>query len=476
MRRTLRRSCEACAKSKLSCDLRTPQCSRCIKRKITNCVYANEPLTLSPTEQSAIATLNHGPSTFKESAQSAVSPPTLLGGSLSQAFDPFDVYPRTRLPRARVQQLINHFLSSIAFQYYPLDLGKSSNPFVVSWWPLALQDPALFHVSLQTASLDLDLKAKNGFQNSEILMQDSISLVRQRVEDQFLSCSDETMDSVVTLAAIEFGKGNFSVGSMHIEGVIKMVLMRGGIHTLKLTSPLTARMVSWVSMILLQTPQFDVQNDWGRGDAIAPIPQWVDAADKSQKELPSHFVGLEIQLSVRDTLLRLRSIFDMSQQQALSTTDLHDLTCFVLHKLLSLSPPPFETSRGVAESECVRYSVALYMLIIHGPTYFTHAHLQSNLVSGLRAHLDGTMQSLSLYHEAIALWGLTVGMVASDGTSENFLFESQVKALCVRLNLHAWVDIRNLLEQVLWYKMPWAELIFQQRWEMAMMTTWSHCH
>lgn len=108
MRRTLRRSCEACAKSKLSCDLRTPQCSRCIKRKITNCVYANEPLTLSPTEQSAIATLNHGPSTFKESAQSAVSPPTLLGGSLSQAFDPFDVYPRTRLPRARVQQLINH--------------------------------------------------------------------------------------------------------------------------------------------------------------------------------------------------------------------------------------------------------------------------------------------------------------------------------------------------------------------------------
>ncbi|RAR08088.1 c6 zinc finger domain-containing protein [Stemphylium lycopersici] len=436
MRRTLRRSCEACAKSKLSCDLRTPQCSRCIKRKITNCVYANEPLTLSPTEQSAIATLNHGPSTFKESAQSAVSPPTLLGGSLSQAFDPFDVYPRTRLPRARVQQLINHFLSSIAFQYYPLDLGKSSNPFVVSWWPLALQDPALFHVSLQTASLDLDLKAKNGFQNSEILMQDSISLVRQRVEDQFLSCSDETMDSVVTLAAIE--------------------------------SPHSAHGI--------MTPQFDVQNDWGRGDAIAPIPQWVDAADKSQKELPSHFVGLEIQLSVRDTLLRLRSIFDMSQQQALSTTDLHDLTCFVLHKLLSLSPPPFETSRGVAESECVRYSVALYMLIIHGPTYFTHAHLQSNLVSGLRAHLDGTMQSLSLYHEAIALWGLTVGMVASDGTSENFLFESQVKALCVRLNLHAWVDIRNLLEQVLWYKMPWAELIFQQRWEMAMMTTWSHCH
>lgn len=43
---TLRRSCDACAKSKLSCDLRTPQCSRCAK-KHTTCVYANQPLTSS---------------------------------------------------------------------------------------------------------------------------------------------------------------------------------------------------------------------------------------------------------------------------------------------------------------------------------------------------------------------------------------------------------------------------------------------
>ena len=92
---------------------------------------------------------------------------------------------------------------NITFQYYPLDPDLSSNPFVVSWWPLALGDPALFHVSLQTASLDLELKAQKGFLNSEILMNDSVSLVRQRVEDPLLRCEDETMDSVVTLAAIE---------------------------------------------------------------------------------------------------------------------------------------------------------------------------------------------------------------------------------------------------------------------------------
>lgn len=222
-------------------------------------------------------------------------------------------------------------------------------------------------------------------------------------------------------------------------------------------------------MILLQTPQFDVQNDWRRGDAIAPIPQWADAADNPQKELPSHFVGLEIEPTVCDVLLRLHSIFEMSQRQALSTTDLHDLTCFVLHKLLSLSPPASETSGGFAESECVRYALALYLLIIHGPTYFTHAHLQLSLASGLRVVLDHTLPSLSPYHETVALWTLTVGMVASDSTSESFWFASQVKALCTRLNLHIWADIRNRLEEVLWYKMARAEMVFQQRWEMAMM-------
>ena len=44
---------------------------------------------------------------------------------------------------------------------------------------------------------------------------------------------------------LQFGKGNTTVSSMHIEGVKKMVQIRGGIHALKLTSPLTARMVAW---------------------------------------------------------------------------------------------------------------------------------------------------------------------------------------------------------------------------------------
>jgi hypothetical protein len=59
---------------------------------------------------------------------------------------------------------------------------------------------------------------------------------------------DETLDSVVTLAAIEFGKGNVAISQTHIEGVKSMVRLRGGIQQVKAVSPLTARMVAWYVM------------------------------------------------------------------------------------------------------------------------------------------------------------------------------------------------------------------------------------
>jgi len=78
-----------------------------------------------------------------------------------------------------------------------------TNPFVISWWPKALADPALFHVSLQTASLDEELRAQRGFPISETLMADSVSLLRRKIEKPSLAFQDETLNAVVTLAAIE---------------------------------------------------------------------------------------------------------------------------------------------------------------------------------------------------------------------------------------------------------------------------------
>ncbi len=94
-------------------------------------------------------------------------------------------------------------LHKIAFQYYPLDHNPHSNPFLVSWWPLALGDPVLFHVSVQTACLDEEFFGRKGFQTSEQLMADSVILLRRKVQDISMAMQDSTINSVITLATIE---------------------------------------------------------------------------------------------------------------------------------------------------------------------------------------------------------------------------------------------------------------------------------
>lgn len=76
-------------------------------------------------------------------------------------------------------------------------------------------------------------------------MADSVHLVRLKIDDPSRAVQDETIDSVVTLAAIELGKGNTDISQTHIEGIKSMVRLRGGIHQVKLVSPLTARMTAW---------------------------------------------------------------------------------------------------------------------------------------------------------------------------------------------------------------------------------------
>ena len=132
MRTTLRRSCNACAKAKHSCDLRTPRCSRCIKRRVS-CVYANEPLTLQAPEGPG-----HGRTMInKASKVTCIAQRDVkmsrkvhdgsvkLLNSVDTSFDPFDSYPPTRLSRIHVQRLIHHCMPPRTFLRLKADLISS---------------------------------------------------------------------------------------------------------------------------------------------------------------------------------------------------------------------------------------------------------------------------------------------------------------------------------------------------------------
>ncbi|KAJ5521820.1 hypothetical protein N7527_005935 [Penicillium freii] len=449
MRQSLRRSCAACAKSKSSCDLRTPRCSRCIKRQV-ECAYANEPST--------------GPATSGWQNRASTSPLDGSGTLTNYTFgslDPFESYPQTRLPREHVQRLIYTFLHKIAFQYYPLDLNATSNPFLISWWPLALGDPALFHVSLQTACLDEELLAQKGFQTSELLMADSVALLRRKVEYMSLAVQDGTMNSVITLATIEFGKGNIKVGEMHVNGLKKLVDMRGGINAVRQTSPLTARMVTWVSMLIMGHPQFETQDDFGIGDGLPPIPEWqFDSAALDDQLFDLR--PIDVDYAVKNVFNRLRNIFQRVRNIPFPATQLHDLTCFVIHRLL-LSAPATTMPLPSSMTESIRYGIILYMFIAQGPTYYSHAVILNTILTRFMDNLDHLASTPCVY-DSLDVWFAAVGMVASAGTAHHQQFMNRARDIAATLQLENFGDTLIHIKTVLWLEKPQSEDLFRSHW------------
>ena len=220
-------------------------------------------------------------------------------------------------------------------------------------------------------------------------------------------------------------------------------------------------------MIVLQSPQFATQDDTGRGDGIAPIAQWLEVANYYQETVSPLCDTPGLDPAIHDISRRLRMLFHEPERFEMSTTDFHDLACFILHRLIdrtsyttySDETPPRSTS------ESVRHAIALYLLIIHGPTYFSHARLQYTITLQLKAHLEDSLASLFLSNGSLALWLLSVGMVASEGTSDRQWFTSQARKVSITLGVYVWEEVLFHLKEILWLQNQQAEHLFQQRWD-----------
>lgn len=221
-------------------------------------------------------------------------------------------------------------------------------------------------------------------------------------------------------------------------------------------------------MLLLGSPQFEAQDGFGFGNGVEPIFQWrldyldvihgVESTESWTSDLDSH---------TRNVLIHLRYIFSQNDskdektiQSFPNTDDLHDLTCYVLHRLLLPSSDylsPF--------SECIRYSVAIYMLLIHGPTYYSHAQFLGSLTLQLQGHLKALPISTSLY--PTRLWCSLAGILSSSGTNENEWFQDYALALSATMGLQDWNDAQTHLRSVLWdehrsgtvFRAAWKQII-----------------
>lgn len=213
-------------------------------------------------------------------------------------------------------------------------------------------------------------------------------------------------------------------------------------------------------MLVMGHPQFSTQDDVGIGDGIPLVPEW--QLDMSTDPYLQTTLDLICDSEVRNVFARLRNVFTRARQLPLSSTRLHDLTCFVIHRLLATNPSSLP-SQPSPITESIRHTTILYMFIIHGPTYYSHDFIMgtiaTNLITNL-IHLDST----SRFPVSIDVWFLAIGLVASSNTPNYQWFADRAQSIVHPLQIHSWDDVVMHVKTVLWLETP-DDTVFRSHWD-----------
>ena len=221
-------------------------------------------------------------------------------------------------------------------------------------------------------------------------------------------------------------------------------------------------------MLIRGNPQFETQDDFGIGDGIPPIPEWqLDSTVLHGNRSPIN--SIHVDSAVRNVFFRLRNVFQRAQRISLPATRLHDLTCFVVHRLL-LSALDMANSQAPPSSECIRYAIILYMFTIQGPTYYSHVVILNTMVIRFMEQLK-QLDSEPYVYDSLDVWFVAIGMVASIGTIHYPFFMERAQLIAASLQLKDWSQTLTRIESILWLKTLQGESIFRPHWDVILGTT-----
>jgi hypothetical protein len=222
-----------------------------------------------------------------------------------------------------------------------------------------------------------------------------------------------------------------------------------------------------VSILVMGHPQFETQDDYGVGPGIPPISEW-RLPPAEPKEDAAELTDANVRHEVRNVFFRLRNIFKRAERIPFPTTQLHDLTCFVIHRLL-LTIPDVESGQQSPLTECVRYAIILYMFIVHGPTYYSHAVILNTMIVRFIDYLE-LIGPGSLSDGLFDVWFVAIGMVSSTGTAHHQWFVGRAKSVAESMPLENWDEALVRIRHFLWLETPQGEDIFRPHWDIIFGT------
>jgi hypothetical protein len=341
-----------------------------------------------------------------------------------------------------------------------------------TWINEALNDSALFQATLLPSAAHYALFYDGDLAESFHLFDQTTQTVYRRLGDPEQGTSDATLAAVICLSFVENVLGNSAASSVHMNGLHRMVELRGGLQALGFKGVLQ-RMVlwadNWTGILALSPPRFPLAKQTRRksnfsatdlnisrlksalqDDCSGTCVVSADSGD-DQDDVFGIIFGLQ-QLS--------RTLAAIHANKTTVTEALQfNERVFLLERQLLLSLVSDEQTRGLP------LEIFILRCFSHAAYIYIYSTLHSTLrdlplkfpffgifVERLQAALDQPEFFLAWCSTSpvMLLWVLVVGAIAAHRRPQRSWFLTQLTSVCIPLKISDFQKLRGLLEEMMW--------------------------
>ncbi|KAG5923291.1 hypothetical protein E4U61_003799 [Claviceps capensis] len=174
--------------------------------------------------------------------------------------DPFRSYPGPWQPH--IPALADHYITHMARDIPELDQPGNKGLLRSRWFPLVISDAAPFRVvMLLSAANYASVHNVRGLGCHILhLKHEAIRAINDALRHSANRCSDDFLiGAVAKMASYEAMHGDVASYRTHMEGLVRMLATRGGLHSLAGLGGLLRRMIVWIDLnasFLLDLPRY----------------------------------------------------------------------------------------------------------------------------------------------------------------------------------------------------------------------------
>ncbi|KAG4436333.1 hypothetical protein IFR05_008186 [Cadophora sp. M221] len=333
-----------------------------------------------------------------------------------------------------MRKLLHQYSTSIM---HITDPKHPANPTESAWFPMFMNDAALFHAVLCTSAIWTRLLSGG---HDEVPqgkhMLEAISLINVRL--RHVNVSDATLTTILFLAKAEYTQKNYTIWDVHMNGTRRIVEIRGGIMTL----PALIRQKIYDAELLgcIETgsiPRFPFIN----------LPD-IEISKESHL-LSSSFARLADERMLHGELLdifveieRIISGFTGAK----SNPGLLESAMFQIRfRLLCLKGEDNSDDGSSVLNECLRLGALLYTqsLIRKPPVRGVDISVMLSRCQDVIVRLEIS----GLAPDGLLIWLSVIGGISSDGVHREW-FAEKLRGLTIEINI--WDQVRFIVGQYWW--------------------------